>query len=210
MLLAVLLGELLAIENFAYTAHALDLPEHSSLGELGAAARAFCSRPFPQTLQQHSKHQQQQRFLWRYCFGSAFAWTLLHDVLRLGEGQVLQFTNTLHSSASGQEVGLDWALGAAVLLLSKSGGSEGAALKQQRQVVLLVLLAAVVATAAVLVAAGVAVRMWSAANLGKAATGKRFSGDGSSEKGIIKLGVIQSGAGKHMYRSVPVSIKVNS
>lgn len=185
MVVAVLPGDLLAIENFAYTAHALDLPEHSSLGEFGAAARAFCSRPFPQTLQQHSKKPEQQRFLWRYCFGSAFAWTLLHDVLQLGEGQMLHFTNTLHTGATGQEVGLDWALGAAVLLLSKSGGSEGALLRQQRLVVQFVLLAAVTATAALLVVAGVAASWWwASANTRKAGQEKRIASHGNGVLGI--------------------------
>lgn len=142
MLLA---GELLAIENFAYTARALSLPVVSSLGEFAAAARQFCSRPWPQTLQEHSAAGGDQRFLWRYCFGSAFAWTLLHQVLRISEGQRLTFTNAL-TRADGAELGLDWALGAAVLQLSNNSALEGAQLRQQQRQQRLLLSAAIVGT----------------------------------------------------------------
>lgn len=204
----------MAIENFAYTAHALNVPEHSSLGEFATAARAFCSRPFPQTLQQHSQQRHQQRFLWRYCFGSAFAWTLLHDVLHLGEGQQLHFTNTLRSSASGQEVGLDWAVGAAVLLLSRHGGTEGQLLMQQRQVVILVLVAAIVATATVLTAAGMsAMRWWSASRGRRNVANKRFADDKtwlrSGVGGVLTYDTKRSSMGKHLYRTLPLSTSIS-
>jgi hypothetical protein len=144
-------GELLAVENFAYTAHALSLPAESSLGEFAAAARAFCSRPWPQTVQAYRHEPEQARYLWRYCFGSAFAWTLLHQVLHISEGQRLHFTNAL-TRADGVQLGLDWALGAAVLQLSNNSAAAGAALARQRWQQWLLLAAAVCATGALLAA----------------------------------------------------------
>jgi hypothetical protein len=147
-------GELLAIENFAYTARALSVPAVASLAEFAAAARAFCSRPWPQTLQAHSHEpEQQQHYLWRYCFGSAFAWTLLHQVLQIGEGQRLHFTNAL-TRADGAELGLDWALGAAVLQLSNNSAAEGAQLRRQQRHQRLLLAAAVLCSG--VLAAGLA------------------------------------------------------
>eukprot|EP00882_Tetradesmus_deserticola_P006244 GHRQ01006570.1.p1 GENE.GHRQ01006570.1~~GHRQ01006570.1.p1 ORF type:complete len:168 (+),score=39.51 GHRQ01006570.1:3-506(+) len=158
-----LAGQLLATENFAYTARALALPEYTSIGEFALAARRFCSKPWPQTLQDHSSEPQQQRYLWRYCFGSAFAWTLLHDVLHLGEGQVVQFANTLEFTR-GVGVGLDWALGAAVLQLSRGANSEqGALMRRQQRAMSVVLVAALAGTAAVLGALGITgLRWWTA------------------------------------------------
>lgn len=139
-------GDLLAIENFAYTAHALSLPAVASLGDFATAARQFCSRPWPQTLQAHGQEPEQQQYLWRYCFGSAFAWTLLHHVLRIGEGQQLHFTNMLQRE-DGAELGLDWALGAAVLQLANNSAAEGARLEHQRHKAEALLFGAVAATA---------------------------------------------------------------
>ena len=139
-------GDLLAIENFAYTAHALSLPAIASLGDFATAARQFCSRPWPQTLMAHGQQPEQQQYLWRYCFGSAFAWTLLHEVLRISEGQQLHFTNALVRE-DGAELGLDWALGAAVLQLANNSAAEGGRLEQQRHVQQALLFAAVAATA---------------------------------------------------------------
>jgi hypothetical protein len=138
-------GDLLAIENFAYTAQALALPAFASLGDFATAARQFCSRPWPQTLLAHGEDAEHQQYLWRYCFGSAFAWTLLHQVLRISEGQQLHFTNALVRE-DGAQLGLDWALGAAVLQLANNSAAEGARLEQQRQVQHVLLFAAVVAT----------------------------------------------------------------
>jgi hypothetical protein len=147
-------GELLAIENFAYTASALSLPSVVSLGDFATAARQFCSRPWPQTLQAHSTQPEQQPYLWRYCFGSAFAWTLLHQVLRISEGQQLHFTNILRRQ-DGAELGLDWALGAAVLQLANNSAAEGARLKHLQHKQQLLLLGAVAATAALAVVVAV-------------------------------------------------------
>jgi hypothetical protein len=152
-------GELLAIENFAYTAAALSLPAVSSLGEFATAARRFCSRPWPQTLLANGQEPTQQQYLWRYCFGSAFAWTLLHHVLRVSEGQQLHFTNTLQRE-DGAELGLDWALGAAVLQLANNSVTEGADLEQQRQIQQMVLMAAIVATAVLAFTAAASVQAW--------------------------------------------------
>lgn len=136
----------MAIENFAYTARALSLPATASLGEFAAAARQFCSRPWPQTLLEHSQEPEQHAYLWRYCFGSAFAWTLLHQVLQISEGQQLHFTNALMRE-DGAEVGLDWALGAAVLQLANNSAADGARLERQRETQQLLLFAAIAATA---------------------------------------------------------------
>jgi hypothetical protein len=157
-------GELLAIENFAYTAAALSLPAVSSLGEFATAARQFCSRPWPQTLLAHGQEPAQQQYLWRYCFGSAFAWTLLHHVLRVSEGQQLHFTNTLQRE-DGAELGLDWALGAAVLQLANNSAAEGADLEHQRQSQQVVLMAAIVASAVLAFTAAASVQAWRSQHL---------------------------------------------
>lgn len=162
----VVAGELLAIENFAYTAAALSLPSTSSLGEFASAARQFCSRPWPQTLQVHSSQPEQQQYLWRYCFGSAFAWTLLHHVLHISEGQQLHFTNALRRE-DGAELGLDWALGAAVLQLANNSAAEGARLEQQRHTQQLLLFAALSATAVLAFTTAASVQgVWRSGKLG--------------------------------------------
>ncbi|WIA29364.1 hypothetical protein OEZ86_011869 [Tetradesmus obliquus] len=211
-----LAGQLLAIENFAYTARALALPEQASIGEFASAARRFCAKPWPQTLQDHRSEPQQQRYLWRYCFGSAFAWTLLHDVLRLGEGQIVQFANTLTSS-EGVEVGLDWALGAAVLQLSRSASSEqGALVRQQQRVIGVVLVAALAGTAAVLGAAGIAALRWWAVRqavvkqqaVAVDADGRVGMGNGAAAA-VWAYGASGPGRGPQLYSALPVSTKVH-
>jgi hypothetical protein len=180
-------GDLLAIENFAYTAQALSLPAVSSLGEFAAAARQFCSRPWPQTLQAHSQEPEQQQYLWRYCFGSAFAWTLLHHVLRIGEGQQLHFTNVLQRKVGGPELGLDWALGAAVLQLANNSAAEGARLEQLRYKGQLLLFAAVAATVVLAVCTAATVQAdWRAGRLSPNPawlTVVMLSGGGSADAG---------------------------
>lgn len=209
-------GQLLAIENFAYTARALALPEQASIGEFASAARRFCAKPWPQTLQDHRSEPQQQRYLWRYCFGSAFAWTLLHDVLRLGEGQIVQFANTLTSS-EGVEVGLDWALGAAVLQLSRSASSEqGALVRQQQRVIGVVLVAALAGTAAVLGAAGIAALRWWAVRqavvkqqaVAVDADGRVGMSNGAAAA-VWAYGAGGPGRGPQLYSALPVSTKVH-
>ncbi|KAF6262519.1 nucleoside phosphatase family-domain-containing protein [Scenedesmus sp. NREL 46B-D3] len=209
-----LAGQLLATENFAYTARALALAEQASIGEFASAARRFCSKPWPQTLQDHSREPQQQRYLWRYCFGSAFAWTLLHDVLHLGEGQVVQFANTLRV-AEGADVGLDWALGAAVLQLSRGARSEqGALVRRQQRAMGLVLAAALAGTAAVLGAAGVTgLRWWTArqAVLKQQAGCVGINGQAQFVSGVPD-GVWACGgpgAGKQLYAALSVSTRVH-
>jgi apyrase len=209
-------GQLLAIENFAYTARALALPEQASIGDFALAARSFCSKPWPQTLQDHSSEPQQQKYLWRYCFGSAFAWTLLHHVLHLGEGQVVQFANTLKSS-EGVDVGLDWALGVAVLQLSRSASSEqGAFVRQQQRVMGVVLVAVLAGTAAVLGAAGLAALRWWAAR--QAAAKQQAAGVGVNGQvgmvngaagGVWAYNVGGAGRGKQPYAALPVSTRVH-
>jgi hypothetical protein len=195
----------------------LALPEQASLGDFALAARRFCSKPWPQTLQDHSSEPQQQKYLWRYCFGSAFAWTLLHDVLHLGEGQVVQFANTLISS-DGVEVGLDWALGAAVLQLSRSASSEqGAFVRQQQRVMGVVLVAAYAGTAAVLGAAGLTVLRWWAARQAVAAKQQAAGVGVNGQMGMVNgaaggVWAYSAGAaerGKQLYTALPVSTRVH-
>lgn len=151
-------GELLAVENFAFTAAALGMARRSSVGELGAAARRFCSRPWPQTAAAAEAARTPEtapEYLWRYCFGATFAWTLLHDVLHIGEGAAVTFTNSLHAPHGGELIGLDWALGAAVLQLSARGGDAGTALAAARRRETALLVAALLGSVAL---AGAAAR----------------------------------------------------
>jgi hypothetical protein len=106
-----------AIENFYYTAHALQLPPHASPQDLSGAAASFCSRPWQQTLAIHGALDTDKHLLHRYCYGAAVVFTLLQDVLKVPAHTKLHFTNTLQQPG-GPEVGLDWALGAAVVHLA--------------------------------------------------------------------------------------------
>lgn len=147
-------GSLLAIENFFYTASALQLPRSASLSQLEDAAAQFCLRQWDDTLKQQKPVSHDQTYLYRYCFGSAFVWTLLHDVFKVSPHLQLQFTNTLQRP-DGSEVGLDWALGAAVLELS--GQAAQARWKQQTYVLTALMTVALLATLMLLaVAIGVA------------------------------------------------------
>lgn len=128
-------ASLLAIENFYYTAVALALPPRTDLGALRSAASSFCARDWQETLASWegagaaltgdaaSHHAAQRPFLWRYCFGSALVWTLLRDVLGVPEDRQLVFTNSMQQ-LDGAEVGLDWALGAALCTLMGCTGEE--------------------------------------------------------------------------------------
>ncbi|GBF99405.1 nucleoside phosphatase [Raphidocelis subcapitata] len=131
---------LVAIENFYYTAQALSLPARADLHTLESAAAGFCGREWPDTVAAYGAaaegldapslavHLRQGRYLWRYCFGSALVWTLLHDVLRVPKVQPLVFANALPrgGGGGGGEVGLDWALGAALCSLTECTRREGA------------------------------------------------------------------------------------
>jgi hypothetical protein len=122
-------ASLLAIENFYYTAAALALPRRADLAALEAAGGRFCSREWRETLanweaaggalagEAAAVHASHQRYLWRYCFGSAMVWTLLHDVLHVPHSAQLVFANALPRAKGGAEIGLDWALGAALCTL---------------------------------------------------------------------------------------------
>jgi apyrase len=133
-------ARLLAIENFYYTAAALSLPARADLAALEAAGGRFCAREWADTRASWeaagaglagdaaATHASHGRYLWRYCFGSAMVWTLLHDVLRVPRGAPLVFANALPRPRGGAEVGLDWALGAALCTLMEcthSGQGHG-------------------------------------------------------------------------------------
>lgn len=145
---------LAATENFYYVARALSLPETSSLSQLLSAASDFCSRDWSDTLRlapTDAASLAQRPFLWRYCFGGALAHALLDEVLGLPPDVHLTFANAVRRRKRGkrleglaerqqqrerqrreeeeaeEEIGLDWALGAAVLELSGIADAEAAA-----------------------------------------------------------------------------------
>jgi hypothetical protein len=137
-------------------------------------------------------------------------------VLHLGEGQVVQFANTL-TSTGGVEVGLDWALGAAVLQLSRSASSEqGAFVRQQQRVMAVVLVAALAGTAAVLGAAGLTALRWWAVRQAAAkqqAVGVGMSGQmglvNGAAGGVWAYSAGGAGRGKQLYAALPVSTRVH-
>ncbi|GLC38951.1 hypothetical protein PLESTB_000464900 [Pleodorina starrii] len=120
-----LAGRFVAVENFAWTARALGLPENATLRQLRENGRRYCSTHWSSLHAEFSGHIPDQ-FLVRYCFGAAYILTLLHQGFGLGldDGRLL-FTNTVREGGGGAEVGLNWVLGAAVVDAMVGGGGAG-------------------------------------------------------------------------------------
>ncbi|KAG2448294.1 hypothetical protein HYH02_006878 [Chlamydomonas schloesseri] len=120
-----LAGTFVAVENFAWTARALGLPPRSTLRELREHGARYCSRHWSSLHAEFSGHIPDQ-FLVRYCFGAAYILALLHTGLgfSLDDGR-LTWTNTVPHAASGEQVPLNWVLGAAVVDAMNEAGRGG-------------------------------------------------------------------------------------
>ncbi|GIL99459.1 hypothetical protein Vretimale_4620 [Volvox reticuliferus] len=110
-----LAGQFVAMENFAWTAKALGLPENATLRQLHECGRRYCAKHWSSLHAEFSGHIPDQ-FLIRYCFGAAYILVLLHHGFGLGlDDDRLRWTNTVREGGNGAEVGLNWVLGAAVV-----------------------------------------------------------------------------------------------
>ncbi|KAG2442525.1 hypothetical protein HXX76_002611 [Chlamydomonas incerta] len=120
-----LAGKFVAVENFAWTARALGLPARSTLRELRAHGDRYCSRHWSSLHAEFSGHIPDQ-FLVRYCFGAAYILALLHTGLgfRLDDSR-LTWTNTVPHAPTGEQVPLNWVLGAAVVDAMSAAGRGG-------------------------------------------------------------------------------------
>ncbi|MEW5317299.1 MAG: hypothetical protein WDW38_008610 [Sanguina aurantia] len=113
-------GPFIAMENFFWTAKALNLHTGATLRHLATAAEAHCSKHWSSLHAEFSGHIPDQ-YLVRYCFGAVYVYTLLHEVFQLGlDEQRLAFTNSVQGP-SGGPITLSWVLGAMVV----EGMAEG-------------------------------------------------------------------------------------
>ncbi|GIL42985.1 hypothetical protein Vafri_787 [Volvox africanus] len=129
-----LAGQFVAVENFAWTARALGLPENATLRQLRESGRRYCAKHWSSLHAEFSGHIPDQ-FLVRYCFGAAYILVLLHHGFGLGlDDDRLRWTNTMREGGNGVEVGLNWVLGAAVVdAMSGSNGWGGMGHDRQGQ-----------------------------------------------------------------------------
>lgn len=61
-------GHFVGIENFAWTARFLGLPETASLAELEAAGQQHCSLQWPALQQQHEGRNLSTALMLQFCF----------------------------------------------------------------------------------------------------------------------------------------------
>ncbi|GLI69002.1 hypothetical protein VaNZ11_013540 [Volvox africanus] len=129
-----LAGQFVAVENFAWTARALGLPENATLRQLRERGHRYCAKHWSSLHAEFSGHIPDQ-FLVRYCFGAAYILVLLHHGFGLGlDDNRLRWTNTMREGGNGTEVGLNWVLGAAVVdAMSGSNGWGGMGHDRQGQ-----------------------------------------------------------------------------
>eukprot|EP00798_Chlamydomonas_sp_ICE-L_P014093 gene14093-20046_t len=87
-------GSFVAMENFFWTAKALGMHNEATLQELHDAGHRYCSRHWSSLHAEFSGHIPDQ-YLTRYCFASAYIFSLLHQ-----------------DANSGSDVGMSWVVGA--------------------------------------------------------------------------------------------------
>ncbi|ACO66814.1 predicted protein [Micromonas commoda] len=98
-------GEMLATENFFYTARFLGLPEQATIAQMAGAGERVCGaewRSLDETF------EEDESSLARYCFSSALIVAALVHGLKLPAQAKIRFSNSVGGKA------VDWAMGAAI------------------------------------------------------------------------------------------------
>jgi apyrase len=116
-----LAGRFLGIENFHWTARALDLPPLATVADLAASAQRYCGRSAEELQREHPPEIQEQ-FMLRYCFGATYIVALLDEGIGFHRRRhKLVFTNRVERR-DGDSLELDWALGAVLTHLMQDSG----------------------------------------------------------------------------------------
>ncbi|KAG5394994.1 hypothetical protein IGI04_024957 [Brassica rapa subsp. trilocularis] len=102
-------GRFLATENFFYTSKFFGLGEKSWLSNMISAGERFCGEDWSKLRVKDPSLEEED--LLRYCFSSAYIVSLLHDTL----GVPLDDERVGFANQAGDDIPLDWALGAFIL-----------------------------------------------------------------------------------------------
>jgi apyrase len=116
-----LAGRFLGIENFYWTARALELPPLATVADLAASAQQYCARSAEELQRDHPPEIQEQYML-RYCFGATYIVALLDEGIGFHRRRhKLEFTSRVERP-DGSSLELDWALGAVLTHLMQHSG----------------------------------------------------------------------------------------
>ncbi|EOA40236.1 hypothetical protein CARUB_v10008956mg [Capsella rubella] len=102
-------GRFLATENFFHTSKFFGLGEKNWLSEMISAGKRFCGEEWSKLKMKYPTFKDEN--LLRYCFSSAYIVSMLHDSL----GVALHDERIGFAGKAGQDIPLDWALGAFIL-----------------------------------------------------------------------------------------------
>ncbi|XP_024008898.1 probable apyrase 4 [Eutrema salsugineum] len=102
-------GSFLATENFVHTSKFFGLGEKDWLTEMILAGKRFCGDDWLKLKVKHPTFKDES--LLRYCFSSAYIVSMLHDSL----GFALDDQRIGFADKAGEDIPLDWALGAFIL-----------------------------------------------------------------------------------------------
>ncbi|XP_024007324.1 probable apyrase 6 isoform X2 [Eutrema salsugineum] len=113
-------GRFLATENFFYTSKFFGLGEKAWLSNMISAGERFCGEDWSKLRVKDPSLEEDD--LLRYCFSSAYIVSLLHDTL----GIPLDDERVGFASQAGDNIPLDWALGAFILQTETSTSQQAA------------------------------------------------------------------------------------
>ena len=120
-------GEMLATENFFYTARFLGLPERATIQELADAGERVCGAEWTRLKEAHLKDPaasedetfaEDESSLARYCFSASLAVAQLTFGLKLPNVAKIRFSNAVGGKA------VDWAMGAAIAFTAGAVDAE--------------------------------------------------------------------------------------
>ena len=114
-------GEMLATENFFYTARFLGLPERATIAQMAGAGERVCGAEWRSLVEAHlganraargegedETFEEDESSLARYCFSSSLIVAALSHGLKLPAQAKIRFSNSVGGKA------VDWAMGAAI------------------------------------------------------------------------------------------------
>ena len=114
-------GEMLATENFFYTARFLGLPERATIAQMAGAGERVCGAEWRSLVAAHlganraargegedETFEEDESSLARYCFSSSLIVAALSHGLKLPAQAKIRFSNSVGGKA------VDWAMGAAI------------------------------------------------------------------------------------------------